>query len=469
MSTPQGTNSEPSTLPRFLVFAVLITFFVTVLLSFGVAWLMTNIIERQQEAKDPYLKLVNVTEDDADSSKWGMNFPSQYNAYLRTAERSKTSYGGGGSEALPDSKLDRDPWLKRLFAGYAFSLDYRDRRGHAYMLIDQEMTERVKQRPQPGACLHCHSSVMPLYRFAGNGDVMKGFAEVCKMSYQEAREMKDADGKPLVQHPVGCVDCHDPNTMQLRITRPAFINGIKALKESRGIAGYDVNRDASRQELRSFVCAQCHVEYYFKGADKLLTYPWANGLKIEEIEKYYDDLNFTDWTHAETGAPILKAQHPEFELWNQGIHARSGVACADCHMPFKREGAMKISDHWVRSPLLNVNRACQQCHHYAEDEIQMRVKTIQDRTYDLMQRAAKALTDMLDAVKAAKQAGAGEEALKPALLLQRKGQWRLDFIVAENSMGFHAPQEAARILGEAIDYFRQAQLAAQAAVTKPAP
>jgi nitrite reductase (cytochrome c-552) len=337
------------------------------------------------------------------------------------------------------------------------------------MLIDQEMTERVKQRPQPGACLHCHSSVMPLYRFAGNGDVMKGFAEVCKMSYQEAREMKDADGKPLVQHPVGCVDCHDPNTMQLRITRPAFINGIKALKESRGIAGYDVNRDASRQELRSFVCAQCHVEYYFKGADKLLTYPWANGLKIEEIEKYYDDLNFTDWTHAETGAPILKAQHPEFELWNQGIHARSGVACADCHMPFKREGAMKISDHWVRSPLLNVNRACQQCHHYAEDEIQMRVKTIQDRTYDLMQRAAKALTDMLDAVKAAKQAGAGEEALKPALLLQRKGQWRLDFIVAENSMGFHAPQEAARILGEAIDYFRQAQLAAQAAVTKPAP
>src|SRR5262249_21045574 len=132
---------------------------------------------------------------------------------------------------------------------------------------------------------------------------------------------------------------------------------------------YDVNALATRQEMRSFVCGQCHVEYYFKGQGKVLTYPWHKGLKVEQMESYYDETRFTDWVHAETGAKMLKAQHPEFEVWNQGIHARSNVACADCHMPYKREGAIKISDHHVRSPLLNINRACQTCHHFPEAEL----------------------------------------------------------------------------------------------------
>jgi len=67
---------------------------------------------------------------------------------------------------------------------------------------------------------------------------------------------------------------------------------------------------------------------------------------------------------------------------------------------------------------------------------------------------------LIDAIVAAKTKGATQEQLKPALDLQRKAQWRLDFIAAENSMGFHAPQEAARVLGEAADYARQGQLAA---------
>ena len=213
--------------------------------------------------------------------------------------------------------------------------------------------------------------------------------------------------------------------------------------------------------MRSFACAQCHVEYYFRGEGKVVTYPWANGTKVEEIEAYYDKENFTDYTHGETGAPILKAQHPEFEMWSQGIHARSGVSCADCHMPFKREGAMKVSDHHVRSPLLNVARACQQCHHYPEEEIKSRVETIQNRTQDLTQRAAKALMDMMDAINDARKNGATDEQLKEARLLHRKAQWRLDFVAAENSMGFHAPQESARILAEATDYARQGQLSAR--------
>jgi nitrite reductase (cytochrome c-552) len=110
--------------------------------------------------------------------------------------------------------------------------------------------------------------------------------------------------------------------------------------------------------------------------------------------------------------------------------------------------------------LLNINRACQTCHRIPEEEIRARVDVIQERNHDLLQRAAKALMDQLDAIEKAKKQGASEAQLKVALDMQRKAQWRLDFVAAENSMGFHAPQEAARILGEAADYARQGQLAA---------
>jgi nitrite reductase (cytochrome c-552) len=224
--------------------------------------------------------------------------------------------------------------------------------------------------------------------------------------------------------------------------------------------------------MRSFVCGQCHVEYYC-GPKTTLFYPWNNGLQVEQIESYYDTYKFPDghtfydWSHAETGANVLKAQHPEFETWSQGIHARSGVACADCHMPYKREGAMKVSDHWVRSPLLNISRACQTCHPYPEAEIQGRVAAIQDRTHALLNRSAAALTDLLDALAAAKKSGATDAQLAPVQALQRKAQWRIDFVAAENSTGFHAPQETARVLAEAIDYARQGQLAARTLSTIP--
>ncbi len=461
----------------------LATILVTAAATYGVVALLMNINERKQEARQYYLKVAELNEDSIDPAEWGKNFPREYDGYKRTAEN--TSRRHGGSEAL--SKLDEDPRLKRIFAGYPFSVDYRERRGHAFMLEDQDNTERVKQFKQPGACLHCHASIIPAYREKGGGDVMKGFELVCAMPLKEARQ--------LVSHPVSCIDCHDPQTMQLRVTRPGFLNGIKEL--ARHVADelakeegkrpeerkppplphltsihqwarhwnkddhkqeYDVNALATRQEMRSFVCGQCHVEYYFKGDQKVVTYPWHQGLRVEQIESYYDGQQFTDYVHGETGAPILKAQHPEFELWNQGIHARSGVACADCHMPYRREGAVKISDHQVRSPLLNVSRACQTCHRYPEEEIKARAESIQARHKALMDRAEDAVVDLLDALKAAKQGNADARAMKEARALQRRAQWRVDFINAENSMGFHAPQEAARVLGEAIDYARQGQI-----------
>src|SRR5215470_11058641 len=432
--------------------------------------LLTNIFERKQEARQPFVRLVEVTEETADPKVWGQNWPLEYDSYLKTSLPTATKYGGrglGASDGGPaEQKLDKEPWLRRIFAGYAFAIDYRDRRGHSYALFDQEQTRRVTERKQPGACLQCHASNLPLYRFAGKGDVQKGFELISGMPYAEARGMKDDKGQVLIQHPVACLDCHDPKTMAPRVTRPAFIAGIKALKAKEGVADYDPNRDATRQEMRAFVCGQCHVEYYFKGEGKVVTYPWANGLRVEEIEAYYDREGFSDWTHAETGTKVLKAQHPEFEVWSQGVHARAGVACADCHMPYERVGAMKVSDHWVRSPLLNVNRACQTCHAVPEKELEARVLTIQDRHHELLERAGGATTDLIDAIVAAKKAGASEKEIQAAQALHRKAQWRLDFVAAENSMGFHAPQELARILGESIDYGRQAQLSLERAAKK---
>ena len=149
--------------------------------------------------------------------------------------------------------------------------------------------------------------------------------------------------------------------MSLRVTRPAFVEAMTA-------RGIDVSK-ATRQEMRTYVCAQCHVEYYFKGDGKYLTFPWTKGLSIDQIEAYYDEYSFKDWDHAETKAPLIKMQHPDFELFSAGIHARAGVACADCHMAFKREGGVKITDHWIQSPLSNVTNACTTCHRVSEEEL----------------------------------------------------------------------------------------------------
>jgi nitrite reductase (cytochrome c-552) len=318
------------------------------------------------------------------------------------------------------------------------------------MLEDQTYTQRVSEFKQPGTCLHCHASIYVPYKKLGGGDLIKGFEAMNQKSFQEARQ--------LVTHPIACIDCHDPQTMALRVTRPGFLEGIRALKASQGVKDYDVNQTATRQEMRSYVCGQCHVEYHFKGPEKRLTYPWAKGLKIEQIYAFYEEAGFTDWIHADSGAPNLKAQHPEFEMWNQGIHARSGVACADCHMPYVRSGALKISDHHVRSPLLNIANACQTCHKWPESELLARAEMIQERTFKLRSMAMDAVVALIDDIKAAQQAGATDERLKEARQAQRRAQFYVDFIDAENSTGFHAPQEATRIAGEAIDYARRGQL-----------
>jgi nitrite reductase (cytochrome c-552) len=462
MTEPQSHRSRRWRILRLAAIVGLIS----VVLAIGIAFLLVSILQHKQEGKNPFYRVVELTDETVDPAIWGKNFPLQYDGYKRTVDQVRTRYGGSEAVArtptkadprsiVAQSRLEEDPRLKRMWAGYAFSHDFREERGHAFMLDDQVFTERQQFSPQPGTCLHCHASVYVAYKKAGDGDLIKGFEKLNKLPYAEARKH--------VEHPVSCIDCHDPSTMQLRVTRPGFLEGIRALKATQGVANFDVNTMATRQEMRTYVCGQCHVEYYFKGPEKRLTYPWAKGIKIDEIMAYYDENQHKDWVHAETGAEVLKAQHPEFEMYNQGIHARSGVACTDCHMPYKREGAMKISDHHVRSPLLNINRACQTCHKWSEAELLDRVETIQGRTFELRNLAMNALVDLIDDLKARKDAGANDGALAEARKFQKRAQFFLDFVEAENSTGFHAPQESVRILGQSIDFSRRGQNALRAA------
>ena len=504
-----------------------LVFLVAVVGTLLVTWVLITMFGHKQAARQPFVRVAEVNEISTDPEPWGRNWPHQFDGWKATA--GDKFYGG--SSALTQSKLETHPWLKRLYAGYAFSIDYREARGHAYMLYDQGVTERVTKKSQAGACIHCHASNTVMYRREGlkamglpyddealaadfNMEaVVRGFKEVSQKPYDEvlALVMSSPDGtpgenEPVVPqapiggftgefegepvpddhpamaggeaHPVSCIDCHNPETMSVRVTRPGFVLGIAALAGSeepthhlpsiekwrRGDRNepYDPNALATRQEMRSFVCGQCHVEYYCASKDTL-EFPWGNGRKMEQAEahwnakKFPDGSDFYDYTHGETGAKVLKVQHPEFELWSQGIHARSGVSCADCHMPYEREGAMKVSSHNVQSPLANINNACQQCHNDDESTLREKVETIQGRTMAHMDRAANAMTEMLDAILEAKAAGASEEDLMPIYKLQRKAMWRLDYISSENSRGFHADQEATRILGESIDYSRQAQ------------
>ena len=426
---------------------LLFALFGLILVGVGVGALLTSVTTRQVEALQYPLKVVEIGANEIDPEVWGKNFPLHYDRFMMTQQNyGQTPYGG--SDVY--SKLERYPAMIRIWAGYAFSIDHNEERGHFYAQIDQENTQRVKApRNQPGACINCHAAEAPQL--------------IADMGWEEFNKTPYNDLVDDIHTGSSCADCHNPEDMSLRLTRPGLINALAA-------NGIDWTQ-ASRQEMRSYVCAQCHVEYYFAGDNKILTFPWTEGttviegtnrlqIRMENIEAYYDKIGFTDWRHAETNASMLKMQHPEYEMYSSSLHARAGVACADCHMPYIREGGVKISDHWVRSPLVNINAACQTCHNFPEEHLQQRILIIQDNTAQLLRDSEHAILDAIDAIVAAKEAGATDEQLAEAYELHRLASMRWDFVSSENSTGFHNPQEAARILAGSIDAARQAQLVA---------
>jgi nitrite reductase (cytochrome c-552) len=452
-------------------------------------FLFVDISEKKQEERQYPLLLTKLSDDDVSPSLWGQSFPAQYSRYrLMEGPGQATAFGGG----VPYSKLIRSPALRRLWAGYPFAADFNEERSHVYSQLDQIETRRNDQewlnahgfpafKGQPGACMNCHSGWAPsLIRELG-------WETFNKTPYKELKQkLEAAHGEGLQKHALGstCADCHHPEDMSLRVTRPAY---IEAMVRRGYTADAKSGLTATHTEMRSHVCQQCHVEYYFKGDAKTLTFPWNDWpkdepLRIEMIEAYYDRQAASeggfkaDWTHKETGAPMLKMQHPETELYSSSVHAQSQVSCTDCHMPYRREGALKVTDHFIASPLLDINASCQTCHRQGEQDLKRRVQLVQERTAVQLKETEGAVLALIDDVVSAEAAlraarpGRKElsdqafeadvaKALAPAREAHRRASMRWDFISSENSTGFHSPQESARVLGAAAQIARSGQLA----------
>lgn len=437
----------------------------TVLGVFLLGLFLISVVERRQEAKldRPLMKIAPM---ETDSEAWAVNWPREFSSFQETLDdTTETKYGG----AYPRDYLKETPANVILFGGYGFAKEYRQARGHAYTIEDVTKTKR-NDPTTPATCWTCKSPDVPrLMCEYGSKELSQKVKEASKEFMAETSKEDDFQKKllagakhfysqkfdelkPEITHPVGCLDCHDPDTMKLRITRPALIEAFAR-------QGRDINQ-VSHQEMRSLVCAQCHVEYYFKGKGKYLTFPWDKGTKVENIAAYYDETDppFKDWTHAISGTPMVKMQHPDFEIYSTGVHAFRGVSCADCHMPYKTEGGVKVTNHHIQSPLLDVSTSCVVCHRWSEEEIRTRVTDIQDKVRAARTLAETALVKAHFDIAACQQAGATGEELEPARKLVRDAQLRWDFVAANNGMGFHSPQECTRILGEATDFAQQSRL-----------
>jgi len=376
-----------------------------------------------------------------DPARWAEQYPQHYASFLRTAQSDTTTPHGGN---LPVDLLAANPFRARAFAGYSFALGYTAARGHVYALEDQRSSQRTLELRQPAGCINCHAAEAPQL--------------VASMGWDALHALDYDDVKDNLHFGSSCSDCHAPGTMALAITRPALRNALQA-------QGIDP-AELSTEELRTYVCAQCHVEYYFQGEGELLVFPWTQGRRVEDIEAYYDAVGHTDWVHAESGAPLLKAQHPETELAGLGVHAALGVSCADCHMPRVAEQGFTISDHWIRSPLLQLEAACLGCHRRGTaSSLEARVVAIQDATVALSATAEHEIAALIDAIVAARTSGSGANVLAPAQLAQRRAQFRWDFIDAENSTGFHAAEEARRLLVDAAELARAARMALESSTT----
>ena len=414
-----------------------------IIVVLAVALIGTLIFVGSQPSADRGIAPVVEIEDmEPDSSQWGLNFPNQYST-LKLTETNNTRTTYGGSEKF--SRLEQSPSMLELFAGYSFSIEYNEDRGHLNSLTDVREIKRVNETT-PGTCYSCKSSDNP-----GLWDEM-GMAQFDKTLF------KDLGQK--ISEPIGCANCHEAETMRLIVTNPALDEALKA-------QGKDW-RTFTRQEMRTVVCANCHVEYYFAGEGKYLTFPWEDGTRIEDISKYYAEMGFMDWEHPRSGAPMIKMQHPDYELFTaDSTHYKAGVACADCHMPYTRDGSAKFSTHNVQSPLLNAETACGACHTDV-GYVTTRVATIQNQVRETMDASEVAIVAAIEAIEAAaKTPNVDEALLAEARDLHRESQLRWDFISAENSMGFHNPEETLRILAASTDLARQAQLKAVLAAGTP--
>ena len=395
-----------------------------------------------------------LSKDEISNEAFKDLFPLQYDSYQKNADDTKdTKYSGSVKRSKFDQ--DKEPYLPVLFNGYGFATDYNEDRGHIYANEDVRATARITDK-SIGSCLTCKSTAVP-HMIEEMGDDYWGgnFNDVI---WPKAESMGHS--------PIGCSDCHDPETMDLRITRPSFIKGMEA-------QGIDVS-NATKNDMRNYVCAQCHVEYHFAAENSEVTFPWNNGFKPEEMYEYYEttakENGFKqDFIHNVSGTPIVKAQHPDFETHIEGPHGQAGVTCADCHMPYERvDGKKKISSHWWQSPLKTMDQSCATCHSDRElEDLEKRVAEIQDTHMEGLHKAEDISISSHYYVNKMITSGVSEEKIKEAQEHIRKGQWFWDIVAAESGAGFHNPQGGMKALRVSSDESNKAiQIATEELVKK---
>lgn len=396
-----------------------------------------TIVERRTEAKFAFAPDTSIDTLEPRSEVWGKSFARQFNTYEQQADTSfKSKYLGSQRRDL----LAENPRLVILFAGYSFSKEYNLSRGHIYSIEDVQKTLRTGapmekvDGPQPATCWTCKSP-----------DVARLMQE---HGIDEFYAKKLSDFGHEVVNPIGCASCHDPATMNLRISLPALAETFKRL-------GKDVTA-STHQQMRSLACAQCHVEYYF-AKDNKLVFPWDKGIKAGDMAAYYDEQGFTDWVHPLSRAPMIKAQHPDYEVFSMGIHHQRGVSCADCHMPYTSEGGQKFSDHRIQSPLNNITNSCQTCHRQSEAELIKNVYDRQDMVKEVRDSLETVLVNTHIEAAFAWKLGATEEQMREALQKIRHAQWRWDYAAATHGGSFHAPLELVRTLSEGLNFAHEAR------------
>ena len=428
-------------------------FFATVIVVFFLGLLASSIMERRAEAVFAYTKKVDHGQFEPRNEVWGKNFPKEYQSYMKTAEGDFQSKYNGNTMI---DMLEVDPRLVVLWAGYGFAKDYNQGRGHYYAIEDLHNSLRTgapseeKSSPMPNTCWACKSPDVPRLMHdlieENGGDFEAGVAAFYSGKW-------DTKGHEVV-NAIGCADCHDSETMNLRISRPALIEAFERM-------GKDINQ-ASHQEMRSLVCAQCHVEYYFDKnrveGSAYLTFPWDNGMSAEQMEEYYDNADFKDWTHALSKAPMLKAQHPGYEVYLTGVHASRGVSCADCHMPYKSEGGQKFTDHHMTSPLKNISNSCQVCHRQETGRLLADVYERQDRIIENRDELEVLLVRAHVEAKKAWDLGATEDQMEEILMDIRHAQWRWDYAAASHGGSFHSPVETSRVIATGITIAQEGRI-----------
>lgn len=416
------------------ILALCVIFFGFVVIRIGIAKPSTK------------FELVQIPEDQKLTRLgYAQAYPLQFNSFKMNmrGDPSPTGYGGAQAE---NSHFVEQPEILTLFKGYKFSIQYDDDRGHWY--AGEDILNSKRRPGQKGSCIVCKGSYMydVYFKESGWDFASKPFDEI-------VAPIKDDEW-------FGCSSCHDPETMKLRVYNQGFI-------ESMAEAGIDVSK-ASHNEMRTYVCGQCHTEYYFTAEDGRVHMPYANGFTAEDEWNYYQDghaKGFTgDWTHPDSGARMLKTQHPEFETWWGSVHSDAGVTCVDCHMPYMRDNGQKYTSHWMTSPLKTTEESCLKCHDESKEVLINRVKTIHDNTFKLQRIAGETTAKAHTTIAAAKAAGATDEQLAQARLLVREAQWYWDWVAAENGMGFHNIDKIMRTIGLSIDKAHQAIESATGAV-----